>query len=274
MRNSPAMPECVAGTGNAVPLDPDGDCAAALTALRAAGAERFDPLRFHGLEALARRTARQPQGVRAILDARLTALLADFSARFAQARSSAQTTLAHLAERHPEAAAELQQCFAAGDFRGIQRFAAMRAPAAPGASLGDLVRQLAHAAQQVQAVQPVQAVQAAPARAVAGPAAKFGAPAELKAIRYYRNTWSKLSVDKQMIQALEQAPEQAGPLNSHFLVLQSLTAMRDLAPDYLHRFMSYVDTLLCLDQANIQSQPVAKKPQKPKASKRRAAGAS
>jgi hypothetical protein len=33
------------------------------------------------------------------------------------------------------------------------------------------------------------------------------------------------------------------------LVLRSLGIMRDVSPDYLNRFMNYVDTLLCLDQA-------------------------
>lgn len=52
-----------------------------------------------------------------------------------------------------------------------------------------------------------------------------------------------------MTQALAQVPENAGPLNSHLLALQSLKQMRDIAPDYLKRFMSYVDTLFWLDQA-------------------------
>lgn len=95
-----------------------------------------------------------------------------------------------------------------------------------------------------------------------------GAVTELKAIRYFRTTWSQLSVEKQLGQAIEQAPENAGPLNSHMLVLRSLTLMRDISPDYLSRFMSYADTLLCLDHAAQQSRPVVTKLAKPaKASK-------
>ena len=45
-------------------------------------------------------------------------------------------------------------------------------------------------------------------------------------------------------------PKNAAPLNSHHLVHRSLTLMRDLSPEYLDRFMSYVDALLWLDQAN------------------------
>lgn len=84
----------------------------------------------------------------------------------------------------------------------------------------------------------------------------LGTRPELKSIRYFRETWSKLSVDKQLAQAIAQGPENAGPLNSHQLVLRSLAVMRDIAPNYLNRFMSYADTLLWLDQAD--SRPVVK----------------
>jgi hypothetical protein len=33
------------------------------------------------------------------------------------------------------------------------------------------------------------------------------------------------------------------------LVLRSLALMREASPDYLNRFISYADTLLCLEQA-------------------------
>ncbi len=94
-------------------------------------------------------------------------------------------------------------------------------------------------------------------------------PSELKNVRTYRNTWSKLSVDRQLTQAFERAPENAGPLNSHYLVLQSLAMMREISPDYLNRYMSYVDTLLCLDQAESKGKLSPKKAAKPRAKKSR-----
>lgn len=81
---------------------------------------------------------------------------------------------------------------------------------------------------------------------------------ELKTARYFRNTWSKLSVAKQVAKALEQAPKNAGPINAHMLILRSLAQMRDISPDYLNRFTSYVDTLLCLDQGAMEKPPNAK----------------
>jgi hypothetical protein len=81
---------------------------------------------------------------------------------------------------------------------------------------------------------------------------------DLKATRYFRETWSKISVDKRVTQALTQAPKNAGPINSHNLVLRSLALMRDISPDYLNQFTSYVDTLLCLDQCEKAKQTPAK----------------
>jgi hypothetical protein len=68
-------------------------------------------------------------------------------------------------------------------------------------------------------------------------------------VAQFRQQLGKISVQKQVTQAIAQAPQNAGPINSHMLVLRSLGLMRDLSPDYLNRFMGYVDTLFFLDSA-------------------------
>ncbi len=78
----------------------------------------------------------------------------------------------------------------------------------------------------------------------------LAASPELKTLSYFRSTWTKLSADRRLTQSLANVPENAGPLNSHHLVHRSLTLMRDLSPEYLNRFMSYVDALSWLDQAS------------------------
>ena len=80
---------------------------------------------------------------------------------------------------------------------------------------------------------------------------------ELKAIRQFSKTWSELAVDRQLAQAIEQAPDNAGPLNSQRLVLRSLALLREISPDYLRRFMSYADALLWLEQAQTTSKDKA-----------------
>jgi hypothetical protein len=91
-----------------------------------------------------------------------------------------------------------------------------------------------------------------------------GAPPELKSAQYFRDTWSKISAGKQVTQALEQAPRNAGPINSHRVALASLALMRDISPDYLNRFMSYADSLLRLDQSSSETKASVKDPAKAK----------
>jgi len=78
---------------------------------------------------------------------------------------------------------------------------------------------------------------------------------ELRMLQFFRSTWSKLSAERRLTQSLAKLPQNAGPLNSHNLVHQSLTLMRDLSPEYLNRFVSYVDALLWVDQANAGNAP-------------------
>jgi hypothetical protein len=87
-------------------------------------------------------------------------------------------------------------------------------------------------------------------KATPAPSSASSASTELKSIRYFKSTWSKLSADRRLTQSRAKVPENAGPLNSHHLVHRSLTLMRDLSPEYLNRFMSYVDALSWVDQLN------------------------
>ena len=68
-------------------------------------------------------------------------------------------------------------------------------------------------------------------------------------VRQFRQQLRQISVQKRVSSAIAQAPQNAGPINSHMLVLRALGLMRDISPDYLNRFMTHVDTLLCLQHA-------------------------
>lgn len=236
-------------------FDPASDPSVEIASLRTNGADRFDPVRFHFIEVMARRELEQQGAVRRILNDRLAQALADYRARFEQAQHEAIATVARVTGQYPAAADDLQRLFAAGDFSGMRRFVAGLENKDQQASLADLTRYI---------------TQLSPEGVDAGPVddGDFVARSELKTVRNARNTWSKLSVVKQVAQAIEQAPKNAGPLNSHMLVLRSLELMRDISPDYLNRFVSYIDPLLWLDQAESKSRPAPKKPLAAKATKK------
>lgn len=232
-----------------------GDPGLTLAAWRARGAHRFDPVRFRYIEALARRSAAQSDGVRQLLEAKLATLLAAYGLRYAQASVEASQALDRAVAHCPAGAYRLRQCHAGGDFNALHRLAAeLVAPAGPAAPLAELVRhierQSSALADQCLADRRGAAVGAPGAPDAAGAAGAPGGPAvELKAVRMFRSSWARLSVDQQLTRSVARIPEQAGPLNSQLLVLRSLQLMRDVAPAYLSRFMSYVDALMWLDQA-------------------------
>ncbi|KVN21134.1 hypothetical protein WT09_07555 [Burkholderia stagnalis] len=178
-----------------------------LDAWREQGADRLDPVRFHLMDALARRAAGHDGDARCLLDARLATLLAGY---------------ADIVERGAPNAADV----------GIPPGEPARGEPAPGepapgeparGALAALVTQLARDAQAD--------------RAGIDPAM----------IEFFRETWSKVRTEKQYRQALDQVPRNAGPLNSSSLVHRSLSLMRDLSPGYLQQFLSYVDALSWLE---------------------------
>ena len=91
---------------------------------------------------------------------------------------------------------------------------------------------------------------------------------DLKSLRYFRSTWSRLSADRRLNQSQAKVPENAGPLNSQHLVHRAITLMRDASPDYLNRLMSYIDTLSWIDQANVSAPaPAGARPEGRKAAR-------
>lgn len=76
-----------------------------------------------------------------------------------------------------------------------------------------------------------------------------GEPDELASVRRFRRTWTSLRIQDQVDAAVARKPTNAGPLNSHVLMLQTLDLMRELSPAYLERFLAQVETLQWLEKA-------------------------
>lgn len=225
------------------PLQREGETSIppSLETLRNAGAQRLDPTRFHYMEQLSQRMQAQPPAVRRILEGKLNQALTDYGQRFRQAQLAASDEVARLSGRQPELARELRRLLAAGDYAGLRRLGAQAAfsgPCAPLAGLNQYLRNLTQ--------------NAAQDGIDGGLGSEADARSEMKSLRRFRETWSRISAEDQVDQAVVRGPENAGPLNSHMLVLRSLALMRQLSPDYLRRFLSHLDALLWLDQANQQ----------------------
>ena len=218
------------------------DAEALIDALRARNAERVDPVGLRFIEALARRATVGSEAARAVVRRRLAQAVSDCRERLDAAGRVVGEAFARGATRFPESAESLQQCRETGDVAGLlcllARLEGQGAPSPLSALLDHIGRDMLLSAGSSRA------------REVAP-----SAPPELKSLSYFRSTWSRLSLERQLSDAFAQAPENAGPLNSHHLVLQALGQMRDISPEYLRQFMSYVDALLWLEQADSSRSP-------------------
>ena len=189
-----------------------------LAAARESSPGRLDPVRIAYLAALARRTQAQQGPTRQLLEARLARLLADDQAR-----------LASLAVPPPMLQGAVPGPQGVTPVVGISPLAAL---------LQHTDRAGAGAAEALQA------------KGAEVPGLSAGtAPAELKSLRHFRSTWSRLSVQVRLTQSVAKGPENAGPLNSHSLALRALQGMEEVAPDYLEHFMAYFEALQWLDKA-------------------------
>lgn len=97
-----------------------------------------------------------------------------------------------------------------------------------------------------------------PARAPARRAQQLAAwprPAEsseMGSVTRFRRSWANGRAQASVEAATQRKPKNAGPLNSHMLVLQLLDMMRALPGDYLRRFLTQVETLQWLETAQAQ----------------------
>lgn len=198
---------------------------ATLDAWLARGADRANPARFRFIDALERRAARFDGEARRILDERLVGLVAEYAGEVERIAAEAAST--------DDGPARAMQASTAG----------MPSPPAPRrGALADLTDLL------LASRATVEAASEAP---VAGDAAHWRArdrSPDLPMLDYFRETWSRFNAEKQLRHALDQVPDNAGPLNSNSLVHRTLSLMRALSPEYLQQFLSYVEALSWIEQ--------------------------
>lgn len=75
------------------------------------------------------------------------------------------------------------------------------------------------------------------------------APAPLKTARLFAPQWAQLRLETRVAAALAEQPADAGPLNSHHLIAQSLRLLQAESPAYLQHFLAWGEGLLRLEQA-------------------------
>jgi len=260
------------------------DVTLVLASLVERGARLFDPVRFRYIESMARRTEQNNAATKRVLERKLAQALAEYQDRFEKARQETATAVEYVAAQHPNLFDDAQRRFESGDFKGVKQLVDRLKNVAHSEPLAELTRYMlrgergnissqvddvsgARTFEEMLRKQEIDALQICADGLASSVPASPRYSSELRPMQFFRDTWAKLSAEKRVAQAIEKPSENAGPLNSHRLVVRSLSTMRDISPEYLNRFVSYIDTLLWLEQASMKIdsavtkvQPVKAKP--------------
>jgi hypothetical protein len=163
---------------------------ARLDALRKA-AQRIDPVRLHYLDVLSQRIATAPEAVQRVLENTLDTPLTELEQR--------------LGKPQP----------AASDGEAPR-------PAAPLAALNQYIEGLRQ-----EGDGPLQGLGLTSCPVTASPTTR-DAHRELPSVRRFREAWSRIAAEDRVAEAVERG-RNAGPLNSHMLVLRTLSVARPVA---------------------------------------------
>lgn len=254
------------------------DASIVMASLAMQGAGLLDPVRFRYIEAMVQRTQLTHGATKRVLEHTLAQALADYRDRFESARQDAVAAVEQATVDYPNSLNDVQRLFEKGDFKGVKQHIDRLTTGERREPLAELTRYLlcskrkrdSSQVDEVSGTRTFEAMlreQETAALQTGAEAVPPSAPAsprssnELQSMQFFRDTWAKLSADKRVAQAIEKPSENAGPLNSHRLVIRSLGTMRDISPDYLNRFVAYVDTLLWLEQAGTKNDSVVAKAQ-------------
>lgn len=249
-----------------------GDIQQLMGELLLRGATSFDAVGFRVIESMERRSHQYHGEVKRQLDHKLLQALTAFRTRFDIAQSECRAQIKQLSQHHPVEAEAAQQLFDAGDFAGVRQLRHRLQHREGVEALALLSKRL-----QTEAQAPIDDDSVAPLTfesmlrlqeqqalsAFGGADIRSNEPprlGELKSMRLFKSTWAQLSTEKRVANVIEQAPKEAGPLNSQTLVIRSLSMLREISPEYLSRFVAYADTLLWLEKAGGKSEPTADKP--------------
>ncbi|WP_154653885.1 DUF2894 domain-containing protein [Spongiibacter marinus] len=198
---------------------------------------QFDPPRLRGVESLLERAQQQRPSVQAPLLRRAASMLADYR-RDCEQFSEQPSRLAGVLATHRQQLAT-RRSGAASALRALQ---AELNRDTPDDAASDEASSPISALLRQQEFSLLGASQShAPDNATSEP------PKELRALRQLRSRQRHQDIEQRIDQAIQNAPQDPGPLNPQMLAIRSLTNMRERSPAYLKQFVGYLDTLLWLE---------------------------
>lgn len=226
------------------------------------GSDRFDPARFYYIISLARRCVGKRESVARRIEQKAILALEDYNLRYEKERRNAVEIVEGISSNYPDAANLIRGLFEKADFKGVRRLSKRLHRRSNQHALAGLTQQVSHSARlddidekqlylderlRHQENEVVQSFGHIPA----DQRSNFGSHQEAsRCFHLFKETWANQYADALVAHAINNRPEDPGPLNKQMLATRCLAAMRNLSPVYLKRFVAYIETLLWLQQAD------------------------
>lgn len=234
---------------------------ASVALLAAKGADKFAAVRLAYIQSMLRRAESLNESVSALLVKKSLQACQHLQADFDRAQQAAKKHVASIAQQFTDAGAEANALFEVGDFSAIKQLQNSLSNSQQQSPLHELTQQIMQGGISSQDVtetssfdellrqQEHEIVQSFTDSLPTPTSSSSTKINELKSLQFFRASWSKNITDTLVSRALNSAPENAGPLNPQKLVTKTLSAMRDISPEYVGRLVSHVDDLLWLEKA-------------------------
>ena len=237
---------------------------ARIAELEGQGAHRYDPVRFRYIQSLAARSCGKPKEVAALIQKKALAAIDAYRKAFDRERSEAKEAAERVGESFPDAADKACSLYENNEFKKLRRLLGRLERSRAQSPLSALAKRFEHARHAPEEnpaeprlddlLQRLEKEALSSAEAHASAAASFTArsarKSQLRSLATYKNTMQTLHSNRVVARAIQVRPETPGPLNAQMLATRSLATLRKLSPEYLSRFVSYIDTLLWLQCAD------------------------
>lgn len=232
--------------------------------LKADHVQNFDPVRFAYIQGVSLRLATPQQQKNLALIEKAINSAEQYLADLDQYRAQVRPVLDRLSAEFPPYRSEAETLFEQCYFKKLEQLSVrLNKQQTTEQSLTEL-RALTRGLNQEQPVskhagelasiddvllQQEQSARLAKGEVLATKVDGSGEQLELQSMKYFRESMKHFNIDKIIARAIDEGPENPGPLNSQMLAIKSLTNMRDLSPEYLRRFAAYIETLLWLEKS-------------------------
>lgn len=243
----------------------DNDCGVQIALMIEQGDNLFDEVRFHYITSIYERASKHRQSVASMLKSKVQSLLTRYQQDLASVEEQSSVLGHRIKLSFPESANDVDQCERYYDVSALAKLEDRLIRTNREGMLTMLTQLLLQEnnsnenkgepsflellqSQEIEALDKFTSTQ----RPI------DSKRSELKSVRMFRESQERRSSDQLVKQAIKEGPDNPGPINPHMLAIRSLSSMQSLSPQYLKRFISYIDTVFWLEQAGDQLKPKSK----------------